>query len=333
VIKKIKYIISEEITKLNEIEVFHGTDLNFHQFDLNKIGSGDGRSLGGWGIYFSDNPDVSKQYITNKGKVKKYELKRGNFFDLDDYLSSGSGHLIFEGLKKRNDIDDSDLLEFEEDFISYENDISNAQALEWLTYVLGGDKEVSEFLHTLGYDGNMFHDKTIPTATNYVIYNTNIIKYVDNDEDDILNEDFNNILEEIKQLSENGELTTEYIMSILNSNNFSNGQKEKIKSIINIEKIDNPNNEFNVNHIKDLFKKNKLFGEFGNNDEFNLKKIIKNNPNQKFVVFSAITNLPITSKIDAIATANENNYKTDNSFIFFEKQDDEKIKSYVIIPL
>ena len=44
---------------INEIiNVYHGSDRKFDTFDLDKIGSGDGKNIGGWGIYFP----IQKQF-------------------------------------------------------------------------------------------------------------------------------------------------------------------------------------------------------------------------------------------------------------------------------
>jgi len=158
------------------IVVYHGTDQSFDKFDLEKVGSSDGRSIGGWGIYFSEDAEICQQYITGQGKIKEYELGYGNFFDLDDMLSSGTGDIILRGLN-RKEVDENEIEEFESDFMNeYLYDTSNKQAYEWLGYVLGGEKEASLFLKDLGYDGNVYKDKTNPEINNYAVYNSNIIR-------------------------------------------------------------------------------------------------------------------------------------------------------------
>ncbi|MFW5847677.1 MAG: hypothetical protein ACOCVF_02045 [bacterium] len=331
---KINKIINEEINKqLNELlDVYHGTDAFFHEFNLDKIGSGDGRGLGGWGIYFSDDPDVSKQYITNKSRVKKFGLKHGKFFDLDDYLSSGTGNIILNGLKSISTVSDEDILEFQEDFVNYSDDTSNKQALEWLTYVLGGEKQVSMFLRKLGYDGNMFKDKTNPEATNYVIYNTDVIKYLDDNNDDLLNETFNEFVNKIKVLIENGELREEKMNEILNSPKFSPKQKIKIKELFN-QHVNNDETRdlFNYHKLKQFFNNHKLYSEKGSNEESDLNDFIQKNPSAKFAIFSGTTESPITSKSTALATAKENGYNKNKKYLFFEKENNKKIKAYIIV--
>ena len=47
---KLSEIINEEIHSLLEgINVYHGSTEKFDNFDMQKVGTGDGKSLGGWG--------------------------------------------------------------------------------------------------------------------------------------------------------------------------------------------------------------------------------------------------------------------------------------------
>jgi hypothetical protein len=67
--------------------VFHGTPHDVgDKFDLNKVGSGEGAQVYGWGLYFAENPDVAQDYrknlsgydeltiVTDKGKKKGHQL-------------------------------------------------------------------------------------------------------------------------------------------------------------------------------------------------------------------------------------------------------------------
>lgn len=169
----IKKIINEEIINMNEgLEVWHGSDRKFDNFDMSKIGSGDGKSLGGWGIYFSTDKIVSDRYYTTNGFVRQHEIRSGKYFDLDESVSNDSNTII-NGLKKLG-IAENDIQEFETDFA--ENfDATNKQAYDWLSYVLGGEKQASLFLWKLGYLGNTFLDKWDRDARNYVVFDTSVI--------------------------------------------------------------------------------------------------------------------------------------------------------------
>lgn len=165
---------------LNEgIFVFHGSDRKFDKFDLSKIGTGSGKSKGGWGIYFSNDKNVSRQYTTRNGFVKSYEIKDGNYFDFDEPIDIDSSFI--RNLKKYG-VSQHDIEELQTDYIDY-SDTTNRQLYEWLSYILGSEKNASLFLSELGYIGNKFQDKTNPDATNYVLYDTEYIKDVEEDED------------------------------------------------------------------------------------------------------------------------------------------------------
>lgn len=159
------------------IDVYHGSDRKFDVFDMSKIGSGDGNSKGGWGIYFSDNEDVSRSYSTNRGFVKQYRLKNGNYFNLDESLDYSVANLILNKMKKTR-IKKSDIEEFESDFIEYANETTNKQVYDWLSFVCGSEKNASLFLYSIGFIGNTFSDRTNREATNYVVFDTHSIIYI-----------------------------------------------------------------------------------------------------------------------------------------------------------
>ena len=157
---------------INEsIDVYHGSTTNFKKFDLSKIGSGDGKSLGGWGIYFTDKKSVADGYYTTSGFVKKYKIDDGPYFDFDDtFYDDGS---IIEKLKQKR-IKSSEIRELETDYIAYP-DTTNKDVYEWLSHVLGSKKKASLFLDDLGYVGTKFKDRWDSDATNYVIFNPKYI--------------------------------------------------------------------------------------------------------------------------------------------------------------
>ena len=55
--------------------VFHGTPHDvIGSFSLNKIGSGEGAQVYGWGLYFAENPKVADSYrknVTHKDFINK----------------------------------------------------------------------------------------------------------------------------------------------------------------------------------------------------------------------------------------------------------------------
>ena len=158
------------------INVWHGSDRNFDKFDIDKVGSGDGKSLGGWGIYFSDSREVSERYFTTNGFVDEYEIRDGNYFDLDQPASE-DGDRIINGLESMG-VGEDEIEELRTDYIEQSQnygDVSNKQVYEWLSYVLGDEKSASLFLKSLGYVGNTFMDKWNTDARNYVVFDINTI--------------------------------------------------------------------------------------------------------------------------------------------------------------
>ncbi len=167
--------IKENIDLYEGINVFHGSDRKFDDFDFQKIGSGDGKNLGGWGIYFSNDEEVSNRYVTASGFIGEYQLKSGRYFDLDEVLTDGDR--IVDELQNIG-VDENQIEEFRSDYIEYAQNygsVTNKQAYDWLSYVLGGEKQASLFLNKLGYIGNTMMDKWKTTARNYIVYDKNAI--------------------------------------------------------------------------------------------------------------------------------------------------------------
>jgi hypothetical protein len=156
------------------INVFHGSDRQFDSFDMSKVGSGDGKALGGYGIYFSDSEEVSNRHFIKGGFVKQFQIKSGNYFNLDESLDEGTGNEILNRLIGNN-VAENDLEQFQTDFINYIPDVTNKQVYDWLSQVLGGDMKASSFLNGMGYIGNKFIDKWDSSATNYVVFDTKYI--------------------------------------------------------------------------------------------------------------------------------------------------------------
>src|ERR1035437_2239714 len=106
VIMNLNKVIREEYMNMNNIIVWHGSTKKFNNFDMSMVGTGDQNSLGGWGIYFSDNKDVSMRYFLPAGQIKQYRLQSGEYFDLDNAVDqSETGERVkmlksFMALKK-----------------------------------------------------------------------------------------------------------------------------------------------------------------------------------------------------------------------------------------
>ena len=154
------------------IDVWHGSTEKFQVFDMTKVGTGDGKSLGGWGIYFSENPEVSKRYYLPKGQLKQHEIKRGNYFDLDEPLNDGER--ILQALERQG-VSEKDIDEFRETYVENPYDTTGKQAYDWLSFVLGGEMQASKFLESIGYIGNTMLDRWEPDSRNYVVFDSKSI--------------------------------------------------------------------------------------------------------------------------------------------------------------
>ncbi len=184
IMKEIRESIGEHIHELN---AFHGTPNKFDAFSMDSIGSSDGREVGGWGLYFSNDEDVAGQYSTRSGGVMRVQLPNGNYLNLDHMIDDNLADRI---LRDQN-IPEDQREQFQSDYNdeSYRFDINNKQVYDWLSGVLGGNKQASMYLLRAGYIGTEFSDKTNRDATNYVLFDSKSIKnlgYVGDEVDEYL---------------------------------------------------------------------------------------------------------------------------------------------------
>jgi hypothetical protein len=64
--------LMEQIPGLMGATAYHGTPHNIRgQFDISKVGTGEGAQAYGHGMYFAENPAVAKQYATDRSYVGK----------------------------------------------------------------------------------------------------------------------------------------------------------------------------------------------------------------------------------------------------------------------
>ncbi len=167
-------IIKEEYMNMNDIIVWHGSTKKFDQFDMNMVGTGDQNSLGGWGIYFSDNKAVSQRYYLPSGQLKQYKLQSGNYFDFDNSVEEGETSKMLNALQRLK-INSKDLQEFEENYVHIDYPPTNKNLYDWLAYVLKSEKNASLFLAKLGYIGNTMIDRWEREARNYIVFDINTI--------------------------------------------------------------------------------------------------------------------------------------------------------------
>jgi len=185
----INEIIKEEYINMNSITVWHGSTKKFNNFDMSMVGSGDQNSLGGWGIYFSDNKAVSMRYFLPAGQIKQYKLQSGEYFDLDSSVEPNETSRMLSALQRLK-ISPKDLAEFDENYIHTDYPPTNKNLYDWLSYVLKSEKNASLFIEKLNYIGNTMEDRWERGARNYVVFDTDaIMGEVQPDYDDENNSD------------------------------------------------------------------------------------------------------------------------------------------------
>lgn len=82
-----------------DLDVYHGSPHKFEKFDSSKIGTGEGAQSYGYGMYFSESPDVANRYkigLTNPAPQLTQELEnvlpdvlKGKASDWADAIQSG----------------------------------------------------------------------------------------------------------------------------------------------------------------------------------------------------------------------------------------------------
>jgi hypothetical protein len=73
----------DKILKEAKITLYHGSDTKFDQFDLTKMGTGEGSDLFGRGIYLTSDEGVADFYATHKAKQKHIVGHYKGIFDTD----------------------------------------------------------------------------------------------------------------------------------------------------------------------------------------------------------------------------------------------------------
>ena len=90
---KLLDLLKEAFDNNNTI-AYHRSRADFDKFDISKTESGFGGTLQGWGLYFSENPDVGPILY----KVK-FNVPAGKKW-LDDYLTYDDLDLVFSTVLK-----------------------------------------------------------------------------------------------------------------------------------------------------------------------------------------------------------------------------------------
>lgn len=65
---------------------YHGTPHNFEEFSTNNIGTGEGATAHGWGLYFAENKDISEEYRRKLSDYKRFNSLKSLDEEFDNLL-------------------------------------------------------------------------------------------------------------------------------------------------------------------------------------------------------------------------------------------------------
>lgn len=174
-------IIREDIDNL----FYHGSPYEFDKFDTNKIGTGDGLTKFGHGLYFADDVNTAIFYAKelSKGEFKKngfnlYTVKIYNldsFYNWDDETPTYVSECIVRKLYKMGKSKDAE--QIEEEYEEYGKYWEFRNTYQTLIYILGGRKETSEFLTLCGV-GGVIGKSPNHNGKIYTVYDDGLIKVI-----------------------------------------------------------------------------------------------------------------------------------------------------------
>jgi hypothetical protein len=164
---------------------YHGSPYNFNKFDMNKVGSGDGLSKYGYGLYFANNKELAEYYATELsiGSLKEtgmiiYEVR---LRELDDFVEweAPTPDNVYQNVIKKLDSKGKhkDAQEIRDDLESYGDAWSIKSLYGFLKVVLGSDKLTTDFLYDCGLSGTIAED-IHGRGKIYVAYSDSIINII-----------------------------------------------------------------------------------------------------------------------------------------------------------
>jgi hypothetical protein len=148
--------------------VYHGSGADFDRFNLNKIRTGVGQNLYGWGIYFTDRREMAEHYkdmlsgrAGTEGSLYKAEIPEDHeLIDWDRPLREQSA-TVKEGLLR--------VLHDHPDMREHLGS-TGEEFYQALSERLGGDMEASLVLREAGIPGAKRFTKLMNGTTNYAIW-------------------------------------------------------------------------------------------------------------------------------------------------------------------
>ena len=160
---------------------YHGSQMKFDTFIMDKVGTGDGLNKFGFGLYFAESEELAKYYAgenKNKGaflyEVQVKELE--NFHNWDEQTPDDIYSNVISSLERLGK--DSDVEEIKQDMEDYGDKWSIDSLYQWLTVVLGSQKATSAFLYKNGLSG-VIADDLHDRGKIFVAYSDSIVRIID----------------------------------------------------------------------------------------------------------------------------------------------------------
>ena len=173
---------------LEELQLYHGSQADFDNFDLAYLSTGWGQQAYGYGFYLTTSKEAASEYAKG-GKMYTVEIPDGKYLSYEkrngrEFLNIA--RKFFKYYTTEDEYGKDAYRGNENEFWEYEcKYIADCQnggyVYGTLSSIIGDDKATSEFLNRLGYVGIEWKGNnaaTNETFFNYVIFNPNDIKIV-----------------------------------------------------------------------------------------------------------------------------------------------------------
>ena len=176
----------QEATDIDELQLYHGTNHDFNEFNEEFFLTGIGEMAFGWGVYLTNSKETAKAYGPG-GQIMTVEVPDGKYLHSekirkDEAMSlarafykfylSGKGGEIYKGSER-------DFWDYECRYIGESPDGSYLYGT--ISTFLGSDREASEWLRTMGYVGMKIPGHNANTGEeflNYLIFSTKDVKII-----------------------------------------------------------------------------------------------------------------------------------------------------------
>jgi hypothetical protein len=168
------------LESIDELDLYHGSQADFSEFDLAYLGSGWGQQAYGYGVYLIDNPQGAREYARG-GLVYTAKVPNGPYLSYKG-ISRASAMKIakdfFKYYTTENEYGKEAYKGYEREFWNEECKYlcdcqTGGDIYGTIASLLGDDKETSAFLYREGYKGIKWIDVTADGTknTNYVVFN------------------------------------------------------------------------------------------------------------------------------------------------------------------